>query len=82
MVTRTRSDWMAKIAEALTGEAPPRRQSEHVRDLRGMKNPVASRKTKDQSRLKPREKAQESPEQYRKALLMLSRQHQQKWGSQ
>lgn len=31
----TRSDWFARIAEALTGEALPRRQSDNVIDRRG-----------------------------------------------
>jgi len=35
MVTRTRNDLISKIAEVLTGEALPRRQSENVIDRRG-----------------------------------------------
>ena len=35
MVTRTRNDLVSKIAEVLTGEALPRRQSTNVIDRRG-----------------------------------------------
>jgi len=75
-----RTDLISRIAEALTGEALPRRQSTNVRDLRGLHNPVASKVTKDQSRLKAAEKPKANPEEYRQALGMLSRQHLRIWG--
>lgn len=39
MVSRTRSDLVSKIVEALTGEALPRRQSTNVEDRRGEPKP-------------------------------------------
>lgn len=78
----TRSDLISRIAEVLMGEALPRRQSTNVRDLRGLKNPVASKVTKDQSRLKAAEKPKDDPEQYRKVRAALSGQHQRIWGKQ
>ncbi len=76
-----RSDFVSRIVEALTGEALPRRQSTNVRDLRGLHNPVASKVTKDQARLKAAEKPKANPEEYRKARAALSRQHQRIWGN-
>lgn len=77
----TRSDWMAKIAQALTGEALPRRQSENVIDRRGEpkgpKMAMPGRRPKHVTL-----SAQEQTELIGRLRKRASEHHQRVWGSQ
>jgi hypothetical protein len=74
-----RTDLISRIAEALTGEALPRRQSTNV-EVRGRSSgPIAY--AKDQSRLTSSPVDEETSQMnYKNALWRLSSQHRRVWG--
>lgn len=77
---RTRSDWMAKIAEALTGEPLQRRQSENVIDRRsepkGPKMAMPGRRNKHVTLT-----AQEQADLIGRFRKRASEHHKRVWGS-
>jgi methionine synthase II (cobalamin-independent) len=74
-----RTDLISRIAEALTGEALPRRQSTNV-EVRGKSTgPITY--AKDQSRLSASDVDEETSQMnYKNALWRLSSQHRRIWG--